>query len=519
MKRFIEGRDRDQATLFPERLDEAIGADNPVRVVDAFVDALGLAELGFDVEPEATGRPGYHPATMLKIYLYGYLNQIQSSRRLERECQRNVELMWLIGKLTPDFKTIADFRKDNGPAIRSVCRRFVALCRNLHLLDEARVAIDGSKFKAVNNREKNFTHERLKKRIASIDEGIARYLAELDRADRQAAVTGAPVPDSKIAELTGRIEALKARMQSLAALEAKLIASGENQISLTDPDARAMTSKSHSAYTVGYNVQSAVDTKHHLIVTHEVTNVGIDREQLSSMAEQARDALDAETIEVLADKGYFNGEEVAACEEVGIDVYVPKPATSNSRAQGRFDKDEFIYDRENDHYVCPAGQYLTYRMSREEKGRVIRTYWINSCQTCPLKSDCTTGKERRVRRWEHEDVLERAQARLASLPGAMQQRRETAEHPFGTIKAWMGATHFKMKTLAHVATEMALHVLAYNIKRVIAILGVPELIEAIEAFLSSLVIAMGLGRAVWRPDRPFCATCAWKLGKSVRMTL
>ena len=507
MKRFIKGRDRDQATLFPERLDEAIETDNPVRVVDAFIDALDLPELGFDVEPEATGRPSYHPATLLKIYLYGYLNQIQSSRRLERECQRNVELMWLIGKLRPDFQTIADFRKDNGPAIRSVCRRFVALCRNLHLLDEARVAIDGSKFKAVNNREKNFTHERLQKRIASIDEGIARYLAELDRADRQAAVTGVPVPAAQVAELTGRIEALKARMQSLAALETKLVASGENQISLTDPDARAMTSKSHSAYTVGYNVQSAVDTKNHLIVTHEVTNVGIDREQLSAMAEQARDALDAETIEVLADKGYFNGEEIAACEEAGIAAYVPKPATSNSRAHGRFDKDDFIYDRENDLYVCPAGQHLTYRMSREEKGRVIRTYWINSCQTCLLRSDCTTGKERRVRRWEREDVLERAQVRLDSLPGAMQQRRETVEHPFGTIKAWMGATHFKMKTLAHVATEMALHVLAYNIKRVIAILGVPQLVKGIARFLYWLASMLGMHEGHLGAQTPFCASC------------
>ena len=456
--------------------------------------------------PEETGRPGYHPATMLKIYLYGYLNQIQSSRRLERECQRNVELMWLVGQLTPDFKTIADFRKDNGPAIRKVCRQFVALCRNLHLLDEARVAIDGSKFKAVNNREKNFTHGRLRRRIAAIDETIDRYLAELDRADRQAEVTGVPVPAAKVAELSGRIEALKAKMQTLAALEAKLVASGENQISLTDPDARAMTSKSHSAYTVGYNVQSAVDTKHHLIVTHEVTNVGIDNGHLSEMAEQARDALEAEAIEVLADKGYFDSEEIAVCEDAGIDVYVPKRATSNARAQGRFDKDDFIYDREHDRYACPAGQQLTRRMMCEEDGRVIHVYWTNKCGDCPLKSDCTTGKERRVRRWEREDVLERVQARLDSNPGAMQQRRETVEHPFGTIKAWMGATHFKMKTLKHVATEMALHVLAYNMKRVIAILGVAGLIEAILTFLSWLESALGLKRALGRPERPFYAS-------------
>ena len=486
MTRFIKGLDRDQATLFPECLDDAIDAENPVRVVDAFIDALDLAELGFDVLPEPTGRPGYHPATLLKLYLYGYLNQIQSSRRLERECRRNIEIMWLVGQLTPDFKTIADFRKDNGPAIRDVCRRFVALCRGMHLLDEPRVAIDGSKFKAVNNREKNFTHDRLKKRMETIEQAITRYLSDLDRADRQAEATGAPVPARKLAALNSRVENLRAKIQMLSALEAKLVASGENQISLTDPDARAMTSLSHSAYTVGYNVQSAVDTKHHLIVAHEVTNVGIDKGQLSSMAEGARDALDADSIEVLADRGYYNSEEIAASEDAGIAVYVPKPVTSNSRAQGRFDKRDFVYDASNDRYVCPAGQHLTYRMMREENGRVIRTYWTNACEACPLRSDCTTGKERRVRRWEREHILERVQERLDRTPGAMQVRRETIEHTFGTLKAWMGATHFKMKTLKHVGTEMALHVLAYNIKRVISLVGVPELIRAILAFLAWL---------------------------------
>ena len=500
MARFIEGRERDQATLFPERLDEAIDTENSVRVVDAFIDALDLAELGFDIMPEATGRPGYHPATLLKIYLYGYLNQIQSSRRLERECARNVELMWLIGQLTPDFKTIADFRKDNGPAIRDVCRRFVALCRNLHLLDEPSVAIDGSKFKAVNHREKNFTHDRLNKRMEQIEQGIARYLADLDRADRQVEVSGVPVPANKIAALNSRIEGLKTKLKILAALESKLVASGEKQISLTDPDARAMTSKSHSVYTVGYNVQSAVDTKHHLIVTHEVTNVGIDKGQLSHMAEQARDALCAETIEAVADKGYFNSEEIAACEDAGITVYVPKPITSNARFEGRYDKRDFVYDPAQDRYTCPAGQHLTYRMSREEGGRQIRTYWTVVCATCPLKSDCTTGKERRVRRWESEAILDRVQERLDRNPGMMQVRRETVEHPFGTIKAWMGATHFKMKRLKHVATEMALHVLAYNIKRVIEIIGVPKLIKAIAAFLLWI---FGSGAASWIPKRPF----------------
>jgi hypothetical protein len=328
-------------------------------------------------------------------------------------------------------------------------------------------------------------------------------LADLDRADRQAEVTGAPVPANKIVALNSRIDGLKTKLQILAALETKLVASGEKQISLTDPDARAMTSKSHSVYTVGYNVQSAVDTKHHLIVTHEVTNVGIDNDQLSPMAEQACDALQAEIIEVVADKGYFNSEEIAACEEAGIAVYVPKTITSNARFEGRFDKRDFVYDPARDRYTCPSGRHLNYRMSREEDGRVIRTYWTNVCATCPLKRDCTTGKERRVRRWENEADLDRVQERLDRNPGMMQVRRETVEHPFGTIKAWMGATHFKMKRLKHVATEMALHVLVYNIKRVIAILGVPKLVKAIVAFLLWIFRS---GATSWTPKRPFCTS-------------
>jgi len=505
MTRFIEGRDRDQATLFPERLDEAIGADNPVRVVDAFIDALDLAELGFDVLPEATGRPGYHPATMLKMYLYGYLNQVQSSRRLERECQRNVEVMWLIGQLTPDFKTIADFRRANGPAIRKVCSRFVALCRDLHLLDGNVVAIDGSKFKAVNHREKNFTKDRLAKRIAAIEGTIERYLKELDRADREQEVTGVPVPAAKVARLTQGIETLKAKLGRLAAIEARMVASGEAQISLTDPDARAMTSQSHSAYTVGYNVQSAVDTEHHLIVAHEVTNVGIDKGHLGSMAGKAREALGADTIEAFADRGYFKSEEIVACEEAGIEVYVPRPLTSNARAAGRYDRRDFVYDAKSDTYVCPAGERLTYRMTTEEAGKVLRRYWTDTCGTCALKEHCTPSKQRRVARWEHEAILDRVQARLDQRPDAMIVRRSTVEHPFGTIKSWMGATHFKVKTLRNVATEMALHVLAYNIKRVIAILGVRTLIEAIRAFLSLLAALLGLTGASAALERSICA--------------
>ena len=322
------------------------------------------------------------------------------------------------------------------------------------------VAIDGSKFKAVNAREKNFTHDRLKRRMAAIEKTIARYLSELDRADRQQVTTGVPIPEAKVARLRERIDGLKGEIKRLSALETKLLHTGDKQISLTDPDARAMTSLSHSAHVVGYNMQSVVDTKHHLIVTHKVTNVGIDRGQLSMMSEQARDALKTEKIEVLADKGYFKGEEIAKCDRGGIEVYVPKPATSNARARGRFDRQEFVYDRDKDVYICPAGQHLTYHMTSEEDGRVLHRYWTTVCPTCPLKQDCTPARERRVTRWEHEDVLERVQQRLDENPEKMRIRKQTVEHPFGTIKAWMCATHFKMKTLKHVATEMAFHVLA-----------------------------------------------------------
>jgi len=479
MKRFIEGVDRDQATLFPERLDDYVRDDNPVRAVDAFVDALDLSALGFDVVPEATGRPGYHPATMLKIYVYGYLNRIQSSRRLERECGRNVELIWLTGSLKPDFKTIADFRKDNGPAIRNVCRQFVALCRDINLLDSNSVAIDGSKFKALNAKAKNFTREKLRKRFKEIDERIQRYLSDLDRADEVHTATGMPVREAEVQQIIDKIAWLKKEADKLARVKAEMDRTDADQISETDPDARSMASTSRHPRIIGYNVQSAVDTEHHLIVAHEVTNIGSDRNALSDMANQARDALCVDKLDVVADKGYYKGEGIVLCEDDDITVTLPKPATSNAKADGRFDRGAFIYDAEKDIYICPAGQHLTRRMTREEAGKVLHRYWTTTCETCPVKHHCTPSKQRRISRWEREDVLETVQKRLEDNPDKMATRRETAEHPFGTIKAWMGATHFKMRTLKHVATEMALHVLAYNIMRVIAVIGTTGLIKAI----------------------------------------
>jgi transposase len=448
-------------------------------VIDVFVDELDLGGLGFGrVEPQATGRPGYHPCDLLKLYIYGYLNRVQSSRRLEREAGRNVEVMWLTGRLAPDHKTIADFRKDNGRAIRKVCARFVALCRRLGLFADASVAIDGSKFKAVNTRDKNFTRAKMKRRMEQIEEGVERYLHQLDSADRQEPSLALT---TRTVRLQDKIATLKQEMQRLEKLEVQMLQTADQQISLSDPDARSMATSGRGSGIVGYNVQAAVDIKHHLIVTHEVTNVGTDRSQLSHMAKQTKAALGTDALDVVADRGYFKSEEILACDEAGITVTLPKPLTSGSKAKGRFGKQDFVYVAADDVYLCPDGARLVYRYTNEEKGLTLRRYWTNACRNCAIKHRCTTGKERRVTRWEHEHVLEAVQQRLDEHPEKMRQRRETVEHPFGTIKAWMGSTHFQMKTLKRVGTEMALHVLAYNLKRVMNILGAAVLIAAMRA--------------------------------------
>jgi transposase len=480
MGRFIEGLDRTQTTLLPDTIDDYVSEDNPVRVVDAFVDALDLAALGFDgVIPEETGRPSYHPSTILKIYVYGYLNQVQSSRGLERECHRNLELIWLTGRLAPDFKTIADFRRGNGPGIRKVCAQFIAFCRGIHLLDANIVAIDGSKFKAVNAKAKSFTREKLRRRLSEIDAAIERYMAEVDRADEVVSKTGVHPIEARMARTIKKLAHYRKEAGALRATEQRMDRTGETQVSLTDPDCRVMATTSKQPRVVGYNVQSAVETKHHLIVAHEVTNHGYDRDALSMMARKAREVMVADRIEAIADKGYYKGEEIVACEQSGIAVTVSKPNTSNTGAAGRFDRADFVYRAGEDAYVCPAGKKLIYHYTNEEAGKTLHSYWKSGCESCVIKHRCTTGKERRIKRWEHEDVLERVQKRLDNDPGRIPLRSKTVEHPFGTIKAWMGATHFKMKTLQHVATEMALHVLAYNLKRVMAILGVAGLVKAI----------------------------------------
>jgi transposase len=479
MKRFIEGADRAQSTLLPECLDDWVDEDNPVRAIDAFVDGLDLCELGFGgTEPAATGRPAYHPAALLKLYIYGYLNRVQSSRRLEREAGRNLEVIWLLGRLVPDDKVIADFRKDNGCAIKRVCARFVDLCREMGLLATASVAIDGSKFKAVNNRDRNFTKGKVERRRAQLEESVARYLSQLDSADHQMPTMALVI---KAEHLKQKLAKLKDEMRKLKAHEKRMLASPDEQVSLTDPDSRSMATSGRGSGVVGYNVQTAVDTENHLIIAHEVTNSGSDRAQLANMGSQAKAVLGVDTLEVVADRGYYNSPEILACEQAGITVTLPKPMTSGAKAAGRLGKQDFVYLADHDAYLCPAGKWLAYRFTREEDGKQMRRYWTNECAGCPLKRKCTTGNERRLSRWEHEHVLEAVQERLDADPQAMRRRRETVEHPFGTIKARMGATHFLVKRLPKVAAEMALHVLAYNLTRVMNIVGVKPLIAAMRA--------------------------------------
>jgi len=399
---------------------------------------------------------------LLKLYIYGYLNRVQSSRRLEREAGRNVELLWLLGRLAPDHKTIADFRRDNGAALKRVCAKFVDLCREMGLLTTANVAIDGSKFKAVNNRDRNFTKGKVERRRQQLEESVARYLAQLETADRQAPTMALVVKEMHLEQ---KLVKIKEEMAKLDAHEKRMLASPDEQISLTDPDSRSMATSGRGSGVVGYNVQVAVETENHLIIAHEVTNSGSDRAQLANMAAQAKEVLQVDALEAVADRGYYNSPEILKCEELGVTVTLPKPMTSGAKSEGRFGKQDFEYLADEDAYRCPAGKRLTYRFSRQEDGKQMRVYWTTMCGACPLQSKCTTGNERRIKRWEHERVLEAVQARLDANPMAMRDRRETVEHPFGTIKMRM----------------VALHVLAYNLTRVLNLIGVKGLMASIRA--------------------------------------
>lgn len=383
--------------------------------------------------------------------------------------------MWLTGRLTPDFKTIANFRKDNGPAIRNACRQFMVVCRKLDLLTDSTVAIDGSKFKAVNHRDKNFTQAKLERRMKDLESNVARYLAEMDTGDRQEP----EIAQLRTTRLKEKIAALKEQMTAMQAVKEELAKAPDGQLSQTDPDARSM--KTRGTGVVGYNVQASIETQHHLIIDHEVTNVPSDRAQLSTMATRARDVLKKKSITAIADRGYYNAEELRQCQQAGIAAIVPKSATSSAKAEGRFGRDDFIYDARKNEYRCPAGDRLIYRMTTMEHGMTFHRYWSSHCSGCALKNQCTPSTARRVTRWEHEQVLEEVQRRLDRTPDAMRIRRSTVEHAFGTLKLWMGSAHFLTRTLKRVGTEMSLHVLAYNMKRVMNMVKIDALMKAMKA--------------------------------------
>jgi transposase len=469
----MTGTDRSQLLLLPERVDDYVCPDNPVRFIDSFVDDLDLGAAGFiRVQPKATGRPGYDPRDLLKLYIYGYLNRVRSSRRLEAETRRNLEVIWLMRRLTPDFKTIADFRRDNRAAFREVFRAFVALCRDLDLFGRELIAVDGTRIKAVNSRERNFTKAKLDKALAESDERLARYLKQLDAAD----LDDEDGPDGGSAgRLQEKLAAIKERRERLEGHRQALEASGEEQISLTDPDARA------SRAGVGYNVQIAVDAKHKLIAEQQVhARVG-DLGLLTETASAAREILGVGRIDAVADRGYFKSEDIEASEAAGIVPYVPKPIRGSSASNGFFTKEAFAFDPTADVYICPGGHRLRGGRPRKVAGgaRVARYTNRSACRACTLKARCTNAAFRVVNRFENEAVLERMADRLATRPDVLDRRRESVEHPFGSIKQWMGQGAFLMRRLENVRAEFSLTALAYNLRRAITILGIPALIAAV----------------------------------------
>lgn len=468
------GLDRSQTLMFPERLEEYIGPENPVRFLDAFVGSLDLAILGFaKAKPADTGRPPYDPALLLKLYLYGYLHRIRSSRLLEAECHRNVEVIWLLGKLCPDFKTIADFRKDNLKPLRGVCRQFTVLCRKLELFGGELLAIDGSKLGAVNAKDQNFNAAKLEELMARAEARLAEYLTQLDRAD--AAEPGEAVLSKE--ELEAKIAALREKREWHAELLEQL-GQEQKQISVTDPESRKMPTA--QGMVVGYNAQMAVDAKHKLIAAADVTNEVTDLKQLAKVALAAKENLEIKQAEVLADKGYYNAVEVSLCVEKGITPLVPKADTSANSAQGLYGKSRFVYDAKKDVYVCPAGQELTYRFATYELGRELRYYRASGCKDCALKKQCTRNKDNRtITREENEHLMEAMARRLAAQPEKYHLRKQLAEHPFGTIKRWFGYTHFLLKGLVKVRTEWSLMTLVYNLKRVLNLVSFEKLMAAV----------------------------------------
>ena len=478
---FISGASREQIVLFPEALDEYVTRENPVRFLDAFVDHLNLEESGFvRVRPGTTGRPAYDPRDLLKLYIYGYLNRIRSSRKLEQETHRNVEVMWLLRKLRPDHKTIADFRKDNRKAFKQVCRSFTVICRRLELFGNQLLAVDGSRFKAVNSPRRNFTKKSLTGKLKQIDEKIDAYLRDLDKADEQVTDEDQLTPE----ELQDRIQQLKQRKEIYGTLLHEMEQTNQKQISITDPDSRSTTK--NRKVRVGYNAQIAVDEEHKLIVAQDVTNEINDTEQLFKVSLEAKNVLGVDHLKVVADSGYYNAQEIKSCLSENIEPYVTKRPTSSCASRGLFSKKQFKYNPDKDCYLCPAGEELSFQYAgaKRQTGsgarHIIRHYATTACKTCALKRQCTTNKNGRwIYRWEDEHLLENMEQRVASNRQLMKKRNRIVEHPFGTIKFWNDQGHFLVRGLEKVRAEFSLMTLAHNIKRAINLVGVPSLINAL----------------------------------------
>lgn len=478
---YKQGINRDQVILLPEIVDDYVDDNNQVRFIEVFIENLNLQELGFVYagreNQKSKGNPSYDPSDMLKLFVYGYLNKVRSSRKLEQETRRNLELIWLMRKLSPDFKTIADFRKNNTEAIKKVFKEFVILCKNLDLFGKELVSIDGSKFKAVNSRKRNFTKKKLEKMMEEIDEVIEKYMQELEENDKNEAKTNLPT----IEELKRKIEKVKNRKEYLKKLETQIEESGEKQISLTDPESHLM--KDGQKMDVCYNVQMTVDSKHKLLLDYESTNETDDHFMLAEMSKRAKEILEVEKLEVLADTGYYNQDEVKECVDNGITPYVPKPKDKVKKdgvPAPEFSVSKFKYDEEKDVYVCPDAKEMTYRGKVNSRGRILQIYKTKDCQACPLKEKCTKSKTSRVvHRWEHEEIMEDMEKRVKAEKYKYKSRQQLSEHPFGTIKRAFNQGYMLMKGLTKTNTEIGLTALVYNIKRVINIMGgVENLIAA-----------------------------------------
>jgi transposase len=468
----VTGQSRDQMALFPEALGDLVPAGHVVRVIDAFVDGLDLAGLKFSkVAAEATGRPPYRPGDLLKLYLYGYLNQVRSSRRLAKEAVRNIEVLWLVGRVQPAFKTIADFRKDHGPAIVGVARAFTAFCRGAGLFGAELLAVDGTKVWAVASKKQVMTPKRIAKMTKAIDGKVAAYLAGMDAADGEEQAGELAPADVKAA-----LAALRERRAGLQQLAASLEEEGAAQKVMTEPEARLMRTARHG-FQVAYNAQTAVDGKHKLIVAFDLVNDGNDFQQLHPMAVMGRQAVEAAKIDVVADAGYSNGSHGARCAGDGITAMVPRPVTVNPEGGQYFSRERFAYDAESDTWLCPAGETLARRKTSLTEAKA--EYGTAACGGCRLKAQCTGAARRVVVRSFHEDARQAMHLRALDDPQWMKLRRETVEHPFAGIKWLMGYPRFLLRGLAKAKSELALSILSYNLKRAIAILGVPALLKAL----------------------------------------